>query len=114
MKFMNKISKMFKVAVFRGGREISYVQAKEILKENVTAVLLDVRSKQEHEEYHLNGDICIPLYELEEQVQKIIENKETIVITYCQSGARSKKAVNLLLKMGYKNVYDISGGIEEI
>lgn len=114
MKIIKKINKILRSKLIRGDREISYVQAKEILKENITAVLLDVRSEQEHEEYHLNGDICIPLYELQTKIEKVIENKETIIIAYCQSGARSKKAVKVLEKIGYKNVYSISGGIEEI
>ena len=114
MKIIEKINKMLKSKLIRGNREINYVQAKEILKENITAVLLDVRSEQEHEEYHLNGDMCIPLYELQEKIEKIIENKQTIIIAYCRSGARSKRAINILEKLGYKNVYNISGGIEEI
>lgn len=114
MKIIKKINKILRSKLIRGNREISYVQAKEILKENITAVLLDVRSKQEHEEYHLNGDICIPLYELQQEIIKIIENKETIIVVYCQSGARGKKALTILQKMGYQNVYNICGGIEEI
>lgn len=111
MKFINKI---FKSKLFRGSREITYIQAKEILKENITAVLLDVRSEQEHLEYHLDGDICIPLYELQAKVENIIQNKETVTIVYCRSGARSQKAIKLLEKMGYKNLYNITGGIEAI
>lgn len=114
MKFMKKMSEIFRIKLFRGNREISYIQAKEILKENLTGILLDVRSEQEHREYHLNGDICIPLYELHSKIEKMVQNKETIIVTYCQSGARSKKAVDLLEKLGYKNVYDIKGGIDEM
>ncbi len=114
MELVKKLNNIFKTKLFRDGYDISYVQAKEIIKANITAVLIDVRSIQEHEEYHLDGDICIPLYELQMQIGKKIENKETIIIVYCQSGTRSKKAVNILSKMGYKNVYNIKGGIEEI
>ena len=114
MKIIKRISKIFRSTLLRGGKEINYIQAQEILKDNITAVLLDVRSEQEHKEYHLSGDICIPLYELQGQVERVIENKDTIIITYCQCGTRSKKAVGILEKMGYKNVYTIKGGIEEI
>lgn len=114
MKLMQKINKMFATKLFRGSTDISYIQAKEIIKENLTAILLDVRSEQEHEEYHLNGDICIPLYDLQSKIERIVENKKTIIIVYCQSGVRSKKAVKLLEKMGYENVYNIRGGIEEM
>ena len=41
-------------------------------------------------------------------------SKEQTIIAYCQSGARSKKAVNLLEKMGYSKVYELAGGIDNL
>jgi len=113
MKIFEKINRIFNISLFRGDKNITYIQAKEIMKEETKAILLDVRSKQEHEEYHLEGDVCIPLYELG-NVEKVIPNKARVIIVYCQSGVRSKKAINILSKMGYTNLYQIKGGIEEI
>lgn len=110
----NKIRNTFKMQFFRSENELTYIQAKELLKENPQGFLIDVRSKQEYDEYHLNGAICIPTYELQENVKNIIENENQIIVVYCQTGSRSKKAINILKKMGYKNLYNISGGIDNM
>lgn len=110
----NKIQKLVRNNFFRGGNSVSYIEAKEILRQNVGAILLDVRSKQEYDEYHLDGAICVSLYDLEYSIKNIIKNKEQIIIAYCQSGARSKKAINILQKLGYTNLYNLDGGIDNI
>lgn len=113
MKILAKLGKIVNISLFRDDKCVSYMQAKEMIREEAQTILLDVRSKQEHEEYHLEGDICIPLYELGD-IEKMIPNKNAIIIAYCQSGARSKRAIDILSKMGYANVYQIKGGIDEI
>ncbi len=110
----NKIKNLIKTQFFRGGNSINYIEAKELLKENTQGILLDVRSIQEYNEYHLNGAICIPIYELQNKIVNMIEDKNGLIIVYCQSGGRSKKAEGILKKMGYTNVYEIEGGIDNI
>lgn len=115
---LNKLKKSLKSVLrmqfLRSNNLITYVEAKELLKENSTGILLDVRSIQEYNEYHLNGAICIPYYELESRISNIIDNKSQLIIVYCQSGGRSRKAVGILKKMGYSNLYEINGGIDNI
>lgn len=110
----NRLRKIITSHWKRENKLISYIEAKDMIKENPTAILLDVRSKQEYDEYHLEGAICIPTFEIETKLSKIIENKNQVIITYCQSGARSKKAVRMLTKLGYTNVYEIEGGIDNL
>ncbi len=115
MKQITKgIGKIFSRYRFRGDNQILYVEARDKMKKDACAILLDVRSKQEYDEYHLEGAICIPTYELASAISKITVNKEQTIIVYCQSGARSKKAVNLLRKMGYQNLFEIEGGIDNL
>ena len=73
-----------------------------------------MRSTQEYKEYHLEGAISIPLYDLKENIEKIISNKTTTIIVYCQSGGRSKKAISILANLGYTKIYNLEGGIENI
>lgn len=113
-EFKKKLKKALNIQFFRGGNLINYVEAKEILKENSRSILIDVRSPQEYNEYHLTGAICIPTYELESKIENIIEDKGQLIIVYCQSGARSRKAINILKKKGYTNLYELDGGINEI
>lgn len=92
--------------------EISYAQIKEMIKHN-TVILLDVRSVQEYNEGHLNSAINIPLSELKIKAP-IILNCNDIIIAYCQVGVRSKKAAVILNKLGYRNVYTLAGGLDNI
>ena len=93
---------------------IEYEYAKTILKNDNNAILLDVRSPQEYRERHLQGSINIPLYNLEDEVEEKIQNKQNTIIVYCQSGGRSKKACEILSYKKYKSVYNIEGGLDAI
>ena len=50
----------------RQNQNLSLNEIKEIMKNNENAILVDVRSRQEYLEGHLNGSVNIPLYELEQ------------------------------------------------
>ena len=110
MKFLKRITR----TLFRNDEnDISMDEAKRILKEKKESVLVDVRSYQEYEEYHLSGAISIPLSELSTSIRKKVQNRETPIIVYCQSGNRSKKAMKILNNLCYSNVYNIIGGLEQ-
>ena len=47
---------------------------------------------------------------MEEIINKyptIVKNKNEYIVLYCTSGIRSKKAQNILISMGYTNVYNL-------
>lgn len=71
------------------------------------AILLDVRTKEEYKEGHIEGSINIPLQEIQKAAERI--EKDAIVFVYCLSGARSRQATQQLKKMGYSNVTNIGG-----
>ncbi len=85
---------------------ISYMQAKEKIINN-GAILVDVRTKEEYDENHIDGATLISLDNIENDVSKIISDKNTYVIVYCKSGTRSHEAYEKLTSLGYKNVYDL-------
>lgn len=97
----------------RDEKEINYCEAIELMNNNSDVILLDVRSIQEYNEYHLNNAINIPLYELRGKANEFLP-KTSIIIVYCQSGTRSKKACKCLKSLGYCNLYNIKGGLENI
>ena len=93
---------------------IDYEEAIMILKNDKEAILLDVRSPQEYRENHLSGSINLPLYNIESNCNEMLPNKEDTIIIYCQSGNRSKRAMQILQKDGYTNLYNIAGGMDNI
>ena len=92
-------------------REISYKKLEEIMKNNPKAILVDVRSKQEYKEGHLDGSINIPLHDLEKQLEKL-PDKQCIAVIYCRSGHRSRQAKEKLEKLGYENIYNLKNGLD--
>jgi rhodanese-related sulfurtransferase len=53
--------------------------------------------------------MLLPLNSIEEKVVELIPDKDTKLFVYCRSGNRSKTASELLIKLGYTNVYDMGG-----
>lgn len=74
-------------------------------------VLIDVRTKEEHENGHIPGtdyniDVKGDSFILQSQV---LLSKSTPVALYCRSGNRSKTAAALLAKKGYE-IYELATG----
>ena len=98
----------------RNREEIYIEELYNILKKNKESILLDVRSPQEYKEGHLENALNIPLYELERCCNCKLKNKEKVILIYCQSGVRSKKAFKILKRNGFKNLYNLKGGLDGI
>ena len=91
--------------------EISYDEAVGIINEHPNeAVLIDVRSIQEYNEGHLDGAICVPVYDIT-KISKIVKDRDNIIILYCLNGIRSRKAAKVLKDLCYPNVYSICKGL---
>jgi rhodanese-related sulfurtransferase len=93
----------------------------EDVKKNVAAkkaVLVDVRSKEEWNEGHIEGSIFVPVTSLRkhsldpEKLKKTLPKKKTIY-TFCVVGMRAKQAGLILEKEGYK-VRVLKPGYEEL
>jgi rhodanese-related sulfurtransferase len=74
------------------------------------AILIDVRERDEIKEIACDTDtIHIPMSQFQLQAQSIPKDK--IIITLCYSGGRSFVASQLLQAYGFKNIFNIEGGI---
>ena len=73
------------------------------------AFLLDVRTQEEYDQYHLQGSTLIPLDKLSGQLNQLPKDKDILVI--CHSGARSLSASILLQQHGFKRVFYLEGGL---
>src|SRR5688572_9781647 len=73
--------------------------------------LRDVREPHEYEEANLGG-LLVPLGKVQTmQVDELEHLKEEEVIVHCRSGKRSQMACLVLDPMGFKNTYNVEGGI---
>lgn len=100
------------VKMYRTNKNINLEEATQIISTTPNAILIDVRSIQEYREYHIDGAICIPHFEIQNRIEKEVTNKNALIIIYCQSGIRSKIAMEILERKGYQNVYNIKNGLD--
>lgn len=81
----------------------------ELKKTPEKYTLLDVRTHFEREQYTIGG-IHIPLHELENRFLEIPIQKDVVV--YCKAGARSKIAIEILVRKGLKTSFiNLKNGI---
>ena len=78
---------------------------------NIPFFLLDVRKAHEASIVDMGANQRIPLDELSERIAEITADFEDRVIVHCQTGIRSKRAVQLLLQKGYTQSVSLDGGI---
>ncbi|KTC78361.1 molybdopterin-synthase adenylyltransferase MoeB [Legionella brunensis] len=83
----------------------------ELLQQNSSITLIDVRSTKEHEAHNIGGKI-LPLTELPHRLSELDPNQN--IILYCHSGNRSISALNILLKAGFTSVKYLINGIDKI
>ena len=93
-------------------RELSVAEAKEMIaknKKNAHFVVLDVRTLGEYAEVHIPQAVHIDINndEFEEKIAQLDKNKTYVV--HCRSGARSHAASELMLEMGFTDVYNVIG-----
>jgi rhodanese-related sulfurtransferase len=87
---------------------ITIKEAEEIINSQ-NVVVLDVRAQAEYESGHIAGAKLIPVSELEGGIDGL--DKDKTIIIYCESGSRSEKAREILAQHGFKNGYNMLGGI---
>lgn len=75
--------------------------------ERTNALLIDVRTPEEYRENHIEGAVNIPVYEIDNLKNEIIDPNKVILV-YCKTGKRSKIVKQILIQNGYKNVYTFS------
>ncbi len=73
---------------------------------------VDVREPHEQPKLDMTNCIEIPLGELESKLSLLDTDKAQVV--FCQSGIRSKKAVELLMRKGFNNTFSFKGAVLSI
>ena len=91
---------------------ITAQQAKEIMDSQDGYVILDTRTQEEYDQGHIPGAILIPNTEIEARAEEGLPDKDQLILVYCRSGNRSKKAAEILVELGYTNIKEFGGIID--
>ena len=78
---------------------------------NKKVQLIDVRTPDEFKVGHIEYAKNIDFHAVDFTTEFNKLDKDQPVYIYCRSGSRSRKAANKLIEMGFKEIYDLKGGI---
>ena len=78
---------------------------------NGGAILLDVRAANQFKDGHINGARNVPGDQIAAGAAAIEKLKDKTVIVCCESGVSSGAAARKLTELGFKQVYNLRGGL---
>ena len=94
-------------------KNLSAPEFRDALSANKQAQLIDVRTQKEYRERHLKGSTLMNINEpgFMELIAGLDKNKPVMV--YCLGGGRSSAAAEKMKAAGFKEIYNLKGGILE-
>lgn len=101
---------MFTAQQSSESQSISPFEAKRMLLNDSSVVLLDVRTDSEHWAERIAETPLIPVQSLENRLDELKDYRDKTIIVYCRSGNRSGTATRILRQHGYR-AFNMQGGI---
>ena len=92
--------------------QIPQSQAKEMMDNDDSVIVVDVRREDEYKAGHIEGAILIPNESIDTTPPAELPDMDQKILVYCRSGRRSKEAAQKLADMGYSQVYEFGGIID--
>ena len=93
-----------------GGAQLGTLDATRLMNQGATLVL-DIREGDDYASGHLPRARHIPLSQLSKRVDEIGKFREKPVLVTCRNGAKAGAASRLLKQAGFKNVFELRGGV---
>jgi rhodanese-related sulfurtransferase len=90
--------------------EITPTDVKARLDSGDKPTLLDVRQPEEVEIASIEGALCIPMNAVPWRLDEMDQEGEIVV--FCHHGSRSAQVAQLLSMRGFKNLKNMTGGID--
>lgn len=90
--------------------QISPLELKQKKEQGEPFVLLDVREQVEFQFARIPDSTLIPLAQLPSRLGELNPDQE--IVTVCHHGVRSLTALGILVKNGFTNVKNLTGGID--
>ena len=81
-----------------------------VCAEHPGTILLDVRTRNEYVQGHIDGSTLVPLDQLAPSLKQIAEAGAPVIII-CHSGSRASTAATALRRAGKADVHVLSGGV---
>ena len=90
-------------------QQITQEEAKNMM-DTQEAIVLDVREQDEFDAGHIPGAVLLPVGTItKDTAAAVIPELDSVVLVYCRSGNRRKKASQALVDLGYTGIYEFGG-----
>lgn len=84
---------------------------KQLITNTPNSIILDDRTLAEHKQGGIDGAINIDIMGSSFAQKVAALDKDKTYFVYCRSGNRSGSACEMMSKDGFKNLYNLSGGM---
>lgn len=91
-------------------REVTVKETRARMAADKPVRLIDVREDNEWQAAHASGAEHFSKGIIERDIEVAVPAKDTELILYCGGGYRSALATDALQRMGYTNVFSMTGG----
>jgi rhodanese-related sulfurtransferase len=93
-------------------KDLNVTDFEVLIAKNQDLLLIDVRTVEEYSNGHLMNSVNIDYNkdDFKDNLEKL--DKSKAIAVYCAVGGRSGKAKKILSEMGFKEVYNLDGGIK--
>ena len=95
-------------------KNISVTEAWELIRTNQGRpdfVILDVRTPDEFRRGRIQGAINLDFYSPSFYTDLSNLSPDQVYLVYCRTGRRSQAAVDAMKQLGFKEVYNVAGGL---
>ncbi len=107
------LSRWFKWLPFGSVPEISAQQLQTLVLANKVQ-LVDVRTREEWRRSRIAGAVNLPIFQFSrEQVAALTLQQDRPIVAICLSAHRSVPAVRQLQALGYREVFQLAGGMKQ-
>tara|TARA_B100001121_G_C18301905_1_gene440107 strand:- start:149 stop:475 length:327 start_codon:yes stop_codon:yes gene_type:complete len=91
-------------------KSIDIQKSAELIKKG--ALIIDVREKDEFDNFHIENAYLIPLSQISSSKILEINPDKEIILIHCKSGVRSKQAAKILADQNYPGeIFEMDKGI---
>lgn len=96
---------------FNDAMEITPRDTKRLLDDRADFVLIDCRLPSEAAVTRIDGAELIPLQQIQQHSEKLMQWKDKPIVVHCKVGGRSMQFAQILKQSGFTNVRSMAGGI---
>ncbi|GGY52003.1 rhodanese-like domain-containing protein [Parvularcula lutaonensis] len=86
-------------------------EAAELLEANPEVTVLDVRTRSEYDDGHIEGAVQVNYFSPNFRAQVAELDLSGGVLVHCKSGRRSSRALRILKDLEVETIYHLDGGI---